>query len=110
MKKLTHPIALAIMRISLIQFFLVVGVFCSYAKTSEGQNVLDKKVSLHLKNEKIKNVLSELEKISDVKFVYSPEIIRSSTKVNVDASGKKLDLVLQELLNPLEVKYELQKM
>ncbi|MDH7461780.1 TonB-dependent receptor [Chitinophagaceae bacterium 26-R-25] len=110
MKKLTHPIALAIMRISLIQFFLVVGVFCSYAKTSEGQNVLDKKVSLHLKNEKIKNVLSELEKISDVKFVYSPEIIGSSRKVNVDANGKKLDLVLQELLNPLDVKYELQKM
>lgn len=110
MKKLTHPIALAIMRISLIQFFLVVGVFCSYAKTSEGQNVLDKKVSLHLKNEKIKNVLSELEKISDVRFVYSPELIGSSTKVNVDANGKKLDLVLQELLNPLNVKYELQKM
>lgn len=110
MKKLTHSIALAIMRISLVQFFLVVGVFCSYAKTSEGQNVLDKKVSLHLKNEKVKNVLSELEKISDVKFVYSPEIIRSSTKVNVNANNKKLNFVLQELLNPLDVKFELQKM
>src|SRR3954468_14754310 len=103
MKKLKHSIVLAIMKIFLVQLLLLLGIFCSYAKKTEGQNTLDRQVTLRLRNEKIKNVLAEIEKVSDLKFIYSPEIIRSSRKVNLIVSGKKLELVLRQLLDPLEV-------
>lgn len=110
MKKLTQSIALAIMKISLVQLIILLGAFCSFAKPTEGQSALDQQVTLHLKNIRIKNVLSEIEKMSDVKFIYSPELIRSSRKVDVVANRKKLELVLQELLTPLDVRFELQKL
>jgi len=94
------------MKISLVQFFLFLSVFCAYAHETRSQGVLDTKVTVNLKNEKVKKVLSELEKVSGVHFVYSPQLIQSSRKVDVVAQLKKLKEVLDEVLNPLGIHYE----
>src|SRR6185312_10863101 len=108
-KDLRRQIAIAIMKISLIPLLLLVLVFCSYAKDSRGQKILEKKITLKVADEEVRMVFTELEKRTDVKFVYSPELIESSRKVNLDVKEMELYKVLAELLSPLDLRYELVK-
>ena len=106
-KGLSLQIAIAIMKISLIPALLLLLVFCSYANDSSGQKLLDKKITLKVTGWTIKEVFTELEKKTDLRFVYSPELIESSRKVDLDAQQKELYKVLTELLTPLGIRYEL---
>jgi len=108
-KDLRRQIAIAIMKISLIPLLLLVLVFCSYAKDSSGQKILEKKITLKVADEEVRVVFTELEKRTDVKFVYSPELIESSRRVNLDVKETELYKVLAELLSPLDLRYELVK-
>jgi TonB-linked SusC/RagA family outer membrane protein len=104
---LSHQIAIAIMKISLIPALLLMLVLCSYASDSSGQKLLEKKVTLKLTDEKITQVFTELEKQVDIRFVYSPELIGASRKVNLDVQEKELAKVLDDLLTNLNIHYEL---
>ncbi|HEY4209419.1 MAG TPA: SusC/RagA family TonB-linked outer membrane protein, partial [Puia sp.] len=97
------------MKISLIPLLLFVLVLCSYAKDSSGQKILEKKITLKVADEEVRAVFTELEKRTEVKFVYSPELIESSRKVNLDVKEVELYKVLAELLSPLDLRYELVK-
>ena len=104
-KELSDQIAIAIMKISLIPVFVLMLAFCSYAKESSGQ-LLDQKVTLKATDEEIRNVFTELEKRTEFRFVYSPELIGSSRKVTLDVHEKELSRVLTELLSPLDIRFE----
>ncbi|HLZ88309.1 MAG TPA: carboxypeptidase-like regulatory domain-containing protein, partial [Puia sp.] len=95
------------MKISLVPALILMLVLCSYASDSRGQKLLEKKVTLQLVDEELRNVLTALEKQTDVKFVYSPELIGASRKVSVDAKEKELYKVLTDLLGSLNIGYEL---
>ncbi|CAN0506682.1 unnamed protein product, partial [Phaeothamnion confervicola] len=64
------------------------------------------KVSIHVKNQEIKSVLKELDKSCDVHFTYAPSIFPARYRVNIQVSNKSLGEVLDELLTPLEVSYQ----
>lgn len=103
-----HDFLLKIMKISIAQaciFFLVVGV--SYATRAPGQNLLEKQVTLNIKNQPLSTVLSELEKMAAIKFMYSPKIVQSTRLVSISASGKPLGEVFQTILNPLSLIYRI---
>src|SRR5215216_3516184 len=76
-KSLTRSVVIAIMKFSIIPALLMVFVFCSYAKETNAQDLLKKKITLRIKSEEVKNILSEIERLSGGKFMYSPEIIQS---------------------------------
>ena len=100
-------IVLAIMKISLTQailFFLFVSM--SYAHESAAQEVLEQKISLSLDEQRIKAVLASIEKAADVKFTYSPQLIPANRKVTLMARNEPLAMVLNSLLWPLGVSYE----
>lgn len=100
-------IVLAIMKISLTQavlFFLFVSM--SYAHESAAQEVLEQKISLSLDEQRIKAVLTIIEKAADVKFTYSPQLIPANRKVTLMARNEPLAIVLNSLLRPLGVSYE----
>lgn len=105
-KSLSKTIASAIMRVSIVQFFLVISAVCSYANKGSAQEILQRKITIQSKQTEVTKVLTRIEKLINVKFVYSPRLIRSERKVDVDANGKKLMDVLNELLIPLDIKYE----
>ncbi|NIJ54467.1 TonB-dependent receptor [Dyadobacter arcticus] len=84
---------------------LIVGV--SYAHTSNAQQYLDKRLSLNAENREIKKVFADIEKSTDVRFVYSSQVIESSRKVSVHQNNTTLAQVLADLLLPLKVEYEL---
>jgi len=104
-KKLSHQIALAIMKISIVPGLLLMLAMCSYANDSTGQ-LSEKKITLRAEQEEIKNVLAGIERITKVRFVYSPELIDASMKVTINVHKKELSEILARLLQPLHIRYE----
>src|SRR5690606_35638485 len=92
------------MRMSFYQIVLFV-IFCgaSYAHKTNGQTVLEKRVSLDVQDVRVKKVLSILEAQTDARFIYSANSIDTHRKVRLRAVNKRLDLVLKELLSPYAI-------
>lgn len=105
-KKLSHQIAIVIMRLSLVPLLFLITVMCCYAKSGKGQKFLEKRITLFVQNKEIKTVFTEIEKLTDAKFVYSPELIDANRVVSIDVKRKELSKVLQNLLDPLRLTYE----
>src|SRR5688500_6535380 len=105
-KNLTRSVVIAIMKFSIIPALLFAFAFCSYAKETNAQDLLKKRISLKVKAEEIRSILSEIERLSGGKFMYSPEIIQSSRKVSIEARNEQMANVLNRLLQPLRIRYE----
>ena len=86
---------------------ILLAAICAVSMSAHAQEIMSKKISLNVKNEEIKNVLTEIEKKADVNFVYSPEAVQASRKVTISAKQKQLSEVLSILLTPLDISYEL---
>jgi TonB-dependent SusC/RagA subfamily outer membrane receptor len=98
---------LKIMRISLIQMLMIVGFTqLSFAFDGFGQEVLNRKLTINIKEQKIGAALNQIGKLSGVNFMYSPELIRSQRKVTFSAKEEKLEAILDNFLTPLQVTYE----
>ncbi|MCE6989329.1 TonB-dependent receptor [Dyadobacter sp. CY323] len=98
---------LKIMRISLIQMLIVVGCSqLSFAFEGFGQEVLNRKLTISIKEQNIGAALSQIGKLSGVNFMYSPELIGSQRKVTFNAKDEKLEAILDNFLTPLQVTYE----
>ncbi len=106
-KELFHQIANAIMKISVVPSLLSMIALCCYANGSNGQHFLDKKITLKMEQKEIRDVFAAIEKVTEVKFVYSPELIDATRKVDVDVKKKELGTVLTTILGPLDLNYEL---
>ena len=97
---------LKVMQISIIQMVLM-ALFASisYSADLEAQ-ALDKIVTVQVDNQQVPVVLQKLEKQTDLKFVFSPQVIRSAQKVTIDFKDQKLGTVLEKLLVPLGIRFE----
>ena len=97
-----------IMRISLIQFSLAV-TFSSIAMAHDikGQDVLDQKITLELRDQSVKSVLEAIENVVDVRFMYSSSRISTNKKINVVAQKEPLGNVLNKMLRPLQLTYQI---
>ncbi|WP_109676326.1 SusC/RagA family TonB-linked outer membrane protein [Dyadobacter jejuensis] len=84
---------------------LLMGV--SYAHTSRAQEYLQRRISLQASNKDIKSVLTEIERTTDVRFVYSSQVIARGQKVSISEKESTLGAVLNNLLHPLNIRYEL---
>ncbi|MEZ4906042.1 MAG: TonB-dependent receptor plug domain-containing protein, partial [Spirosomataceae bacterium] len=108
MKKrlLQSPHFLKIMRITLLQTLLMcVGVTLGYARWGHSQEVLDRSVTVKAENIELKKMLSKIEGLTNVKFVYSSNVIRANQRVSVNATDKKLSEVLKQVLTPIHISY-----
>lgn len=96
-----------VMRLTFIQLFMA-GILCtvSYAHTVSAQDILNKEVSLHAQSESVKTILTQIEKQTNVKFVYSDTRIAVDKSVTIEAKNRKLVTVLEELLSPLSIRYQ----
>lgn len=97
---------LKVMRISCVQMILLlVCAGMSPAADIEAQ-VLEKLVSLNVEDQEIGKTLREIEKQAAVKFVFSPQVIRAGQKINVRSRQEKLGELLDKMLAPLGISYE----
>ncbi len=95
-----------LMRLTFIPFLLLLGIIAPLvARPVHGQNPLKRTVSLSVTNQPIETILERLEKIADVQFAYSYELIKAERKTSLNAKNERLERVLNELLTPLQVDY-----
>ncbi len=95
------------MRVGLLPLFLVLFFAAmGYARTSNGQNIAEKRISLKMKDTEMKKVLNQISTQANVKFIYSPQRIPASVRVSIDAKNELLKDVLIRLLTPFQVQFE----
>ncbi|ODS84519.1 MAG: hypothetical protein ABS46_03135 [Cytophagaceae bacterium SCN 52-12] len=96
------------MRISCLQIFLILsGIGTTSALHSNAQELLSRKVSLHARNLEMVKVLQQIEKQAEVRFVFSSKMIASKRKISFEAGDDPLSSVLERLLTPLDISYEI---
>ncbi|MBP1651529.1 MAG: TonB-dependent receptor plug, partial [Bacteroidetes bacterium] len=78
----------------------------TFAKSTEAQEILTKPVSIDARQQSVDQVLSKIEKLADVKFLYSSTLISASRKVSLEAKQEPLGKVLDKLLAPLQLSYQ----
>lgn len=89
------------MRITLTQVVLMIVLSSLVSAASlNGQGILDRKVSLDVRNTEIKSILSEIEKQTSVVFTYRPHVIKASKKISFKVSDVRLADVLSQLFSP----------
>jgi len=105
MKKLKLTV-LNCMKISIIQMIMsCIFVGVSLANDAKGQEVLERRLNLDVANEKIKSILGTIEKNANVKFSYSPQVIKANRKTTFTAQDTPLGEVLNRLLYQLDIGY-----
>lgn len=107
MKK-NYDLIIQCMKISLVQIVIAISfVSISLAKNAEAQEILSRKISIQANDEKLKNVLVQIEKSASVKFFYSPQAIKSSQKVSIKTQNESIANTLDKLFIPLNIEYQL---
>ena len=98
----------SIMRISLIQFSLAV-TFSSIALAhdTKGQDILNQRITLDLRDQSVKLVFEEIETLVNVSFMYSSSRIASTKKISIVAQKEPLGTVLNKMLSPLQLTYQI---
>lgn len=98
---------LLVMRMTFAQILLVMSfTFTTYANTAEGQEILDKKITLDASNTQFRNILQQIARMADVKFTYTSKTIPGNLKISMSASNQRLGDVLDMLLKPYQIQYD----
>src|SRR5687767_1757992 len=105
-KELVNQLIYGFMRVALLPFLLILCLATViYAEPTNGQGILNRRVSLAADQREIKTILSDLSKQAEIKFVYSAQKIPARKKVSLTAQDEKLGDVLHLLFAPLNIFY-----
>ena len=103
----SKQLLLTFMKITLTQCFII--FLCSVmamARPVKAQQILNREVSLKLSNVSLKTVLQEIEKQTNVHFVYSNNAVETNKNVTLQTTNEPLTTVLPRLLSPNQLRYE----
>lgn len=92
-------------------FIQIIFAFCfvsiTYAHVADAQTDLSYKVNLSVQDESLIKVLKLIEKQAKISFAFSSKLIQSNQKVNATFIDKPLSMVLDNLLTPRQLSFEL---
>jgi iron complex outermembrane receptor protein len=98
---------LFIMRVTLLQCLLVLScISYSFAGKADGQEILDKKVSLNLPSREIRAILRTISASTEIGFTYSSDLLYNRQKITVIANQERLGDVLEKIFKPLHISFE----
>ncbi len=101
----TSGFLLLAMKISVIQLALsLVFTSFSYGIDTKAQEFLNKSITLNASNQKLIDILEQIEDQTKVKFIYSSKAIQVNRKVSYVTKQQRLSEVLVGLLSPLNLK------
>ena len=75
-------------------------------RLARDSDVLNRPVTLRLEGQTMKSVLASIESQVNIRFLYSQQLIGAGRRVSVAAANEPLSGVLQSLLLPLGIQYE----
>ncbi len=97
-RKPIQRILIDFMKITVAQ--MILAGLCSalaFSFDTNGQEILDKKISLVVKNETAKSILNRIEKKAELKFTYQPQIVKNLKNISIDSPA----ISIKELLNEI---------
>lgn len=104
---INHTVWIRIMRISALQILLALTLAnISFATDSRAQELLNRRVSFSAVNQDAEVIIKRLEKLANVQFLFSREIVQSKRKITYQANNEVLFSVLDHILTPLSLSYE----
>src|SRR5258708_16801335 len=96
-----------IMRVTLLHVFLALScISYSFAGTADGQEILDKKISLNLSSKELKTVLKMITTSAEVGFTYNSRILPENKKITLIANDERLGDILSRIFAPLGISYQ----
>ena len=95
------------LKLSFLQLLLS-GLVTSIALATgiRAQAILNTKVTIQMQNQDVKTVLTLIEEQTKVKFLYSTSLIQADRKISLNVQREKLGTVLEDMLKPLNLGYE----
>ncbi|WP_375444948.1 TonB-dependent receptor [uncultured Fibrella sp.] len=98
------------MRITCSQlFFALAFVGVTFAFDGKSQTILEQKITLQVQDQEVLRVLRTIEKQTDARFAFSSKLIQTNRKVTISATNETLASVLNRILKPLQIEYEVSK-
>ncbi len=95
-----------IMRISITQIVLTMAFALSLnATVAKSQGILDKTFSINVENTTLSSVFRQVENQTGVKFVYSPNTINASRRINYVANNQRVAEFLNEGIKNYNITY-----
>ncbi len=88
------------MKLTMVLFFLAI----SQMMASEAYSQVTK-VSLHMKNAAVKEVLNSIEQNSEFVFLYNSKLVDVDRKVSIDYDSQKIASILDDLFQETDVAY-----
>lgn len=89
---------------------LFLAAFLSIGLSLKAANVdINKRVTLKVENEGIKNIFQEIEKQADVHFMYESSQINSNQKISLKLNNVTLEQALDKVCSSFLLKYEIVK-
>lgn len=95
------------MRFTTFQLLLIALTFTiASANNSNAQEVLNRQISVNLKNVELKKAISKIENEASVNFTYSSQKISAHQKVTLKVKNATLKSVCEQLFIPLKINYK----
>ena len=94
------------LKMKLTTLFLIVSFLNLYANDSYAQKT---KISLHMENATIENVLYKIESLSDFKFMFNDNEIDYKKKVTIIANRERISSILKDIFSNSNVAFEVYK-
>ncbi|GAA0540742.1 SusC/RagA family TonB-linked outer membrane protein [Chitinophaga japonensis] len=96
-----------LIRITVILSTLVMFFACSvYAGRAATQDLLDKRVTITVQSAEISAIITMLQRQTGIRFLYSPEVIRTDRKMALSANNEKLGVLLDKMLKPMAIGFK----
>lgn len=106
-KRKTLNLIYQIMRFTTFQLLLIALTFTiASANNSNAQEVLNRQISVNLKNVELKKAISKIENEASVNFTYSSQKISAHQKVTLKVKNATLKSVCEQLFIPLKINYK----
>ncbi len=82
---------------------LIAGLTTSYAK-SDAQTT---QVSLKLRSATVKDVIEEIERQTDLSFMYDNNVLKVDRKISIDVENQSVKTVVEQMISGENLKYEM---
>jgi iron complex outermembrane receptor protein len=105
-KTLKNAIGFTVKMLAIQMVLSLVFTIVAFSKEVKSQDILEKVVSINLKNEALKNIIKVIETKTAVSFVYSSTAIETNRKLSVKADASQLGIILSELLSPISISFK----
>ena len=109
MRKRVYNLSLLyqIMRFTLVQALLVLllGTIV-FAREGSAQELLDQRITLRVDNERIRTVLTRLEKAAQVSFMFQAKVLGDNPRLSLLANNETLGTLLNQLLVSRQLQYD----